>query len=290
MKIKTSVSYRIFTVFNTLLMIIIVCATLYPFLYLVAQSFSSEAAIYGGKVKIIPVEFTIETYKNVISKGDFTNFYGNTVIYAVVGTLVSLFGTSILAYPLSKSHLRLNKIVTPFIVFTMYFSGGLIPNFVLINSLHLRDTIWAVIIPGAISTYYVLLMRSFFAGLPSEIEEAAAVDGLGQYGIFFRIVLPLSKPIIATMLLFYAVAMWSNWFTPFIYLDTKSKWPVALYLRQIVNGAMGTHEVSDDPESSQVAASVKACSMVLMSAPIICIYPFVQRYFVQGMMLGSVKG
>ena len=290
MKVKESVGYRVFQVINTIIMVLVVIATLYPFLYLVAQSLSSESAIYSGRVTIFPVEFTLSTYKSVITQGDFLLYYKNTLVYAVVGTVVSLFGTAILAYPLSKPKLRLNKVLSPFVIFTMYFGGGLIPNFVLVNGLGMRNTIWAIIIPSAISTYYVLLMKSFFQSLPSDLEEAAAVDGLGQYGIFFRIVLPLSKPIMATMTLFYAAGMWSNWFGPFIYLDDKAKWPIALYLRQIIYGATGATEYSSGAEEiAQISANIKSCSMVLMALPIICVYPFIQKYFVQGMMLGSVK-
>lgn len=291
MKIKESFGYKIFNVINIIFMTLVVAVTLYPFLYLLAQSFSSETAIYTGKVSIIPVDFTIQTYKSIIMKGDFLNYYKNTLIYAALGTCISLFGTAILAYPLSKPRLRLNKIITPFVIFTMYFGGGLIPNYVLITGMGMRDSIWAIIVPGAISTYYVLLMRSFFNSLPHELEEAAAVDGMGVYSIFVKICLPLSKPIIATMCLFFVSGIWSNWFSPFIYLDSKSKWPVALYLRQIVNGSSGTTDLSGGlDEASQIAASVKSCSMILMALPIVCVYPFIQKYFVQGMMLGAVKG
>ncbi len=288
---KVSLSYKIFRVINTIIMILVVMVTLYPFLYLIAQSFSSEAAIYSGKVTLYPVGFNIDTYKSIISKGDFLNYYKNTIVYTVSGTVISLFFTAFLAYPLSKDKLRLNKFFTPFIIFTMYFAGGLIPNFVLINALGMRDTIWAILLPGAISTYYVLLMKSFFANLPQELEEAAAIDGMGTFGTFAKIILPLSKPIMATMVLFYAAGIWSNWFAPFIYFDTKDKWPVALYLRQIIYGATATNEISGGlEEASSIAASVKSAAMVLMSLPIICVYPFIQKYFVQGMMLGSVKG
>lgn len=150
---------------------------------------------------------------------------------------------------------------------------------------------WAIIIPGCISTYNVLLMKSFFSSLPEELEEAAAVDGMSTYGIFTKIIIPLSKPILATMFLFYIVGIWNNWFGPFLYLDSKEKWPVALYLRQIIMGATGTTEMgASSDEASQIAANVKSCCMVLTAAPIICIYPFVQKYFVKGMMMGSVKG
>jgi putative aldouronate transport system permease protein len=288
---KVSKSYRVFQVINTIIMIIVVLVTLYPFLFLIAQSFSSEKAIYSGQVTIFPVGFNIDTYRTILQKGDFLNYYKNTIIYAVLGTTISLFTTAILAYPLSKDTLRLNKFFTPFVIFTMYFGGGLIPNFVLINSLGLRNTIWAFLLPGAISTYYVLLMKSFFASLPGELEEAASIDGMGTFGIFVKIILPLSKPIMATMVLFYAAGIWSNWFAPFIYFDTKEMWPVALYLRQIIFGATSVNELSAGLDQAPgIAASVKSASMVLMALPIICIYPFIQKYFVQGMMLGSVKG
>lgn len=288
---KVSKSYRIFQIINVTFMVFVVCATLYPFLYLVAQSFSSEAAIYAGKVTFLPVDFTTKTYEVVFRTSDFFNAYKNTIIYTIAGTLVSVSLSAILAYPLSKPNLLGQRILTPFIVFTMFFTGGLIPNYILINSLGMRNTIWSIIIPGAISTYNVLLMRSFFYSLPNELEEAAAVDGLNTYGIFLKIVLPLSKPILATMVLFYAVGMWNNWFGPFIYLDDKKLHPVALYLRGIVAGATGSTEIgASTEEASQIGANIRSCTMVLTALPIMCVYPFVQRYFVQGMMIGSVKG
>lgn len=291
-KIKESVGYRIFQICNFIIMTVIVFLTLYPFIYLVAQSFSSESAIYAGKVSFFPIDFTTKTYQVILSKPDFFQYYGNTILYSVIGTLISLIGTAILAYPLSKKRLILNKFFTPFIVFTMFFAGGMIPNYILIaQALHMRDTMWAIIIPSCISAYNVLLMKSFFASLPDELEEAAAVDGMSTYGIFLKIVVPLSKPILATMFLFYIVGIWNNWFGPFLYLDTKEKWPVALYLRQIIMGATGTTEIgAASDEASQIAANVRSCCMVLTAAPIICVYPFVQKYFVKGMMIGSVKG
>jgi len=287
-----SLSYRLFRVFNAFVMLLVVLFTLYPFLYLIAQSFSSESAIYAGKVTIFPVEFTAATYKLILSKPDFYLYYWNTLVYSVLGTFIAVMGTAILAYPLSKDKLRLNKFFIPFVLFTMYFSGGLIPNFILISkTLHMRDTMWAIIIPGAISAFNVILMKTFFASIPNEVEEAAKVDGLGGYGIFWRIVLPLSKPILATMTLFCIVGIWNNWFGPALYLQSKEKWPVALYLRQIIDSTVSTAEVGASAETStQIAATIKSAAMVLTSLPIICIYPFVQKYFVQGMMIGSVKG
>ncbi len=287
--IKVSKSYRVFQVANTIFMILISAITLYPFLYLVAQSFSSESAIVQGLVKLWPVEFNVTTYISVITKGDFIRYYGNTIWYSVVGTLASLLFSAMLAYPLSKPELRLNKFFTPFIIFTMYFGGGLIPNYVLMSRLGLKDSTLAFIIPGLIGTYYVLLMKSFFASIPKDLEEAGAIDGLTHFGIFARIVLPLSKPIMATMTLFYIVGYWNNWFNAFLYLDEKSKWPVAYYLRQIINGSTTSNDPGAVADAAQIASNIKSCCMVLTAFPLICIYPFIQKYFVQGMMLGGVK-
>ncbi|TXK76131.1 carbohydrate ABC transporter permease [Paenibacillus sp. N3.4] len=289
---KESTSYRTFEVINGFIMALVVIMTIYPFLYLVAQSFSSEAAVYAGKVTIFPVEFTAQTYQVILSKPDFFRYYGNTIMYAVVGTIISVAATAVMSYPLSKDRLRLNKFFIPFVLFTMYFGGGLIPNYLLIaKTLHMRDSMWAIIIPGAISAFNVILMKTFFASLPNEVEEAATVDGLGIYGIFMRITLPLSKPILATMVLFSMVSIWNNWFGPSLYLESKDKWPVALYMKQIIDSAVSPTEVGANSDSvAQIAATIKSSAMVLTSLPIICIYPFVQKYFVQGMMIGSVKG
>lgn len=289
---KESASYRMFQVFNGFIMAFVVVMTLYPFLYLVAQSFSSEAAVYAGKVTIFPVDFTDQTYRALLSRPEFFKYYGNTILYAIVGTVISVAATAVMSYPLSKDRLRLNKFFIPFVLFTMYFGGGLIPNYILVaKTLHMRDTIWAIIIPGAISAFNVILVKTFFASLPNELEESAKVDGLGVYRIFLRITLPLSKPILATMVLFSMVSIWNNWFGPSLYLESKDKWPVALYLRQIIDSAINPTEAGlSSDATAQIAATIKSTAMVLTSLPIICLYPFVQKYFVQGMMIGSVKG
>lgn len=271
-------------------MIIIVVLTLYPMLYLLAKSFSSEAAIYAGKVTIFPVDFTTNTYQALLSTKDFFVCYKNTIIYTVSATFLSLIFSGMLAYPMSKNKPVIQKIITPMVIFTLFFTGGMIPNYVLINRMGFRDTIWAIILPTAINTYYVLIMRSFFVSLPTELEEAAAVDGLSTYGILLKIILPLSKPIIATMFLFYAVDNWNAWFPAFLYLDSKDKWPVTLFLRQIVEGATSVDTSSVSDEASSISATVRSAAMILTALPIVCIYPFVQKYFVEGMMIGSVKG
>ena len=288
MKIKESTGYRVFKVFNTSLMVIICVAMLYPFLYLVAQSFSSTQAIVAGEVGLLPKDFNVDTYKYVITDGKFIPYYGNTIVYSLIGTASALLFSALLAYPLSKAELYGGKAINKFIIFTMYFGGGMIPNYILMVSLGLRDTVASFILPGMISTYYVILMRSFFLSLPHELEEAGEIDGLNLWGVFWRIALPLSKPIMATMALFYIVQYWNDWFDAFLYLDTTTKWPVAYYLRQLISSASGTN--ADAGDAMQIASNIKSCAMVLTSAPIICIYPFIQKYFVQGMMLGGVKG
>lgn len=290
MKTRSSKGQWAFIVLNTIIMMFVVFVTLYPFVYLVAQSFSNEKAVSAGLVTFFPIGFTNATYKYILRNHDFFRYYGNTIFYSVLGMIISVGGTALLAYPLSKKRLRLNKFLTPFCIFTMFFAGGMIPNYIIIAKwLGLRDTLWAIVLPGAISTFNMLLMKSFFSGLPEELEEAAAIDGMGTYGIFVKIVLPLSKPIIATMCLFYLVGLWNEWFAPFLYLDSKSKWPVALYVRQLVEGANKV-DVTASAEASNVQATLKSAAMVLTSLPVICVYPFVQKYFVQGMTMGAVKG
>lgn len=289
-KIKETTGYLVFKVVNTLIMILVCIATLYPFLYLVAQSFSSEQAIIMGKVSLFPVDFNITTYKSVLEKGDFLRSYKNTLIYVILGTVSSLVLSCCMAYPLSKSELKGSKFLMKFIIFTMYFGGGLIPTYVLMRKLNVVNTIRGFIIPSLLSTYYIILMRSFFQGIPKDLEEAAEIDGLSPIGIFIKVVFPLSMPIIATMILFNAVGYWNNWFNSFLYLDKKEMWPVAYYLRTIISGATTSADPGEvSAEKMQIAANIRSCSMVLMALPIILVYPFVQKYYVQGMMLGGVK-
>ena len=289
-KVKESTGYLVFKIINTIIMVFVCVTTLYPFLYLVAQSFSSEEAIIQGQVSLLPVDFNITTYKSVLGKGDFLRSYKNTLIYVVIGTVSAIVLSCCMAYPLSKSELKGSKFFMKFIIFTMYFGGGLIPTYVLMRKLNVVNTIRGFVLPSLLSTYYIILMRSFFQGIPKDLEEAAEIDGLSPIGIFVKVVFPLSMPIIATMILFNAVGYWNNWFNSFLYLDKKEMWPVAYYLRTIISGATTSADPGEvSAEKMQIASNIRSCSMVLMALPIICIYPFVQKYYVQGMMLGGVK-
>ncbi len=288
---KVSKSYRIFNFFNILFLILVVFVTMFPFLNVVAQSFSSEAYINSGQISIYPKGFNIETYKIVSADKMFWINYRNTVLYTIVGTAISMFVTTIFAYALSKKKLRGKNFFIAFTVFTMFFNGGLIPNYVLIRSLGWLNQIWAVVIPGALSVYNMLIMKAFFENLPDSLEEAAEIDGLSTYGILMKIVLPLSKPILATMVLFYAVGNWNSWFGAFLYFDKKELFPVTVYLRNMIKGATSGNATGgmDSDNAQQVQANIRAVTMVLTVLPILTIYPFVQKYFVSGIMLGSVK-
>ncbi|MEU8153043.1 carbohydrate ABC transporter permease [Micromonospora sp. NPDC048986] len=282
--------YRIFRVVNTIVLLGVVVVTLYPFLNIVARSLSEEAYIIAGKVTIFPRGFDLTAYKLLMSDAMFWTNYRNTVVYTVVATLISIVLTTCYAYVLSKPQLKGRPFLIGVALFTMFFSGGLIPNYVLVTSLGMKNTIWAVVIPNAISVFNLLVMKAFFESLPSELEEAAAVDGLNTYGILLRIVLPLSKAIIATMVLFYAVSFWNSWFTAFLYIDQQDLLPVTVYLRNLIAGATSAESAAADADKVQAAATLQAVTIVLTTLPILAIYPFVQRYFVRGVMLGAVKG
>jgi putative aldouronate transport system permease protein len=192
---------------------------------------------------------------------------------------------------LSKHRLKGRGLLIGIAVFTMFFNGGLIPNYVLVSSLGLRNTLWAIVLPNAINVFNLLVMKAFFESLPTELEEAAAVDGTGTYGTLLRIVLPLSKAVLATMLLFYAVSFWNSWFAGFLYMDRQELFPVTVYLRNLIAGATAGSDNSTASETAlQIAASIQAVTIVLTMLPIMLVYPFIQRYFVSGVMLGAVKG
>jgi putative aldouronate transport system permease protein len=199
--------------------------------------------------------------------------------------------TTCYAYVLSKKHLKGRTFLIWVAVFTMIFSGGLIPQYVLVNSLGLTNSIWAIVLPNAISVFNLLVMKAFFEGLPHELEEAAAIDGLNTYGVLWRVVLPLSKAVIATMVLFYAVSFWNSWFTAFLYLNETELFPVTIYLRNLIAGATGAESAGAGlSDVTQAASNIQSVTIMLTVLPILAVYPFVQRYFVSGVTLGAVKG
>ena len=289
-RIRPSRGYRAFQGVNALILPLVVAATLYPFVNILAQSFSSESAIRQGTVNLVPHGFNVTTYKTVLADSMFWTNYRNTVEYTVLATAISMVLTTCYAYVLSKKQLKGRGLLVGIAVFTMFFNGGLIPNYVLVSQLGMRNTVWAIVLPNAVNVFNLLVMKAFFESLPGELEEAAAVDGLSTYGILWRIVLPLSKAVLATMVLFYAVYFWNSWFPAFLYMDRSELFPVTVYLRNLLSAATDAGSAGAAAGDVQAAAGIQSVTMVLTVLPILFIYPFVQRYFVSGVMLGSVKG
>jgi putative aldouronate transport system permease protein len=290
---KQSRGEVVFGYFNIGIMLFVVAATLLPFVTVVARSLSSETAVISGSVNLWPVDANLRAYERAIAQPQFWTGYRNTVIYVVVTVIVHVLLTAICAYPLSKKHLYGRKLITGFIVFTMFFSGGLIPRYLLVRSLGMINTIWAIVLPTAIQVWHMIIMRTFFQGIPESIEEQARIDGLSPIGVLVRIVAPLSAPIIATISLFVAVFQWNNWFQPMIYFTENSRFPVTLYLRNIVIGAqMAVRQGQRVTEAEAIAPveTLKASTVMLVTVPILAVYPFLQKYFVKGVMIGSLKG
>ena len=288
--IRPGRGYRAFQVVNAIILTVVVIVTLYPFVNIVAQSLSSESYITSGQVNLVPRGFTLSTYRLVTSDSLFWTNYKNTVVYTVASTVISIVLTTCYAYVLSKRDLRGRGVLIGIAVFTMFFSGGLIPNYVLVTSLGLKNTLWAVALPNAINVFNLLVMKAFFESMPPELEEAAATDGLSTYQTLGYIVLPLSKAVVATMTLFYAVSFWNSWFSAFLYMDRQELFPVTVYLRNLLSAATDAGSAGAAAGDVQAAAGIQSVTMVLTVLPILFIYPFVQRYFVSGVMLGSVKG
>jgi putative aldouronate transport system permease protein len=290
--IRRSRGERVFAVVNITVLLIAVAITLFPFVNVIAQSLSSEKYIDYGLVSVWPRGWNFDTYGTVVSDPTFWINYKNTVLYTVVSTAVSMVLSTMFAYAVSRPELKGRKFFIGMALVTMLYSGGLIPTYIVVNKLGLTNTIWAIALPSAISVFNVLVMKSFFENLPGELLEAAAIDGLDTYGTLLRIVLPLSKAVMATMILFYAVANWNSWFPAFLYMDHSNLYPVTVYLRNLIAGATGAQDAgaSADANLTQIGANIKAVTMVLTVLPILFVYPFIQRYFVSGVMLGSVKG
>lgn len=289
-RIDDTRAYKAFQVFNTFALILVVIATLVPFIHVIARSFSTEVAIRTNRVHLLPVDFNLHTYQYVWNNPIFLGSYWNTIRYTVMATLVAMVLTTCYAYVLSKKHIKGRNFLIWVAVFTMFFNGGIVPNFVVINELGLYNTMWAIVLPNAISVFNLLVMKAFFENMPQELEEAAQVDGLNTYGILLRIVLPLSKAVMATMTLFYSVTFWNSWFPALLYLRDPSLQPVTIFLRNLYAGAVGGESLGADAADLQVSANVQAVTIVLISVPILMVYPFLQKYFVRGVMLGAIKG
>lgn len=291
-KRKLSTGDRIFMIVVTLILVLVCLCVIYPIYYMLIVSVSDGYAVTRGEVNLLPKGINFAAYKAILSNKYVPNSYKNTIVYTVSGTLVNLVMTGLCAYPLSRKYFYGRRVFNALIVFTMFFDAGIISQYMVVNSLHMRNTIWALIIPGAISVWYMMIMRTFFEDIPEDLFESARLDGANDLTIFVRVVVPLSKAVMATMVLFYAVGHWNAFLTPLIYLDDRNKLPMQLILRNIVMGAdasvSGSMSISSDVAT--MSMNIKYAAIFITILPILVVYPFVQKYFVKGVMVGSVKG
>lgn len=285
---------RKFTAFDLINMIVllgVMAATLYPFLYMINVSLSSNTFVVRNEVNFWPKGFTLDYYRVVLDDPRIFTGYKNTVIYVVIGTALSLLCSAMGAYSLAR-RMVFRKFFTLMIVFTMMFNGGMIPTFLVVKSLGIMDTLWAMVLPGLVSVWNIMIMRTFFQGIPGEMIESGKVDGLNDIGVFVRLVLPLSKPVLATIGLFYAVALWNNFIFALLYLRDSELFPLQVILRNIViAGQMNNAGITDSTGADRIIdESLRFATIIVGTLPILLVYPFVQKYFVKGAMIGSVKG
>ncbi|GIO40954.1 carbohydrate ABC transporter permease [Paenibacillus apis] len=285
---------RLFDVIVYLIAAVIILIVLYPLLFVVSASFSDPARVLNGEVWLLPKGLTLEAYTNILHNDKIWTGYRNSIVYAVVGTLINIIMTLLAAYPLSRPDLPGRKGLMMIVTLTMFFSGGLIPSYLLVKSLGMVDTMWALIIPGAISTYNLIVMRTYFqSSIPWELQEAAHIDGCSNWRLLISIILPLSKPIIAVMVLFYAVGHWNAFFNALIYIRTEDLYPLQLVLREIlmISQSAGVDGGNVGMEEKiLLSESIKYAVIIVSSLPVLIMYPFVQRHFVKGVMIGSIKG
>ncbi len=286
---------KIFYVLLYVLVTLLLAIIIYPLIYIISSSFSSPAAVASGQVTLLPVKPSLEGYQAVFKNKYVLTGYRNTIFYTALGTFINVAMTMIAAYPLSRPTLPGRKLFMYLFTFTMLFSGGMIPTYLLIRDLKMLDTIWALVIPGAISVYNMMIAKTFLqTSIPNDLYEAAQIDGCSHFRYFFNIVLPLSKAILAVLVLFYAVGHWNSYFNAFLYLQNKKLFPLQIILREILIANTIDTSLVVDPEVAAakqgLAELLKYALIIVSTVPVMCLYPFVQKYFVKGVMIGSVKG
>jgi putative aldouronate transport system permease protein len=291
-RIKRSKGDVAFDTINLLIMLFVCFATLYPLLYVVGRSLMPDAERALRPLAIFPQTVDFEAYKYILGKGSLMfNAYKVTMFRTIVGTFLSLLVEAMFAYVISKKKYPLSKFLTIMIAFTMWFQGGLIPTFLLIRTVHLMNSVWVYIIPSLMSAWYVFIMRNFFQQIPASLEESARIDGANEALVFFKIIIPLSKPVLATIGLFHAVTHWNEWFSAVMYVNDRTKWPAQNILRQILATAMQSEMLDEGVIAiAPPAVSVQMATVVVVTLPILLVYPFIQKYFSKGMMIGSIKG
>ncbi|HBU82384.1 MULTISPECIES: carbohydrate ABC transporter permease [Paenibacillus] len=284
---------RIFTILNYTFLILLVIVTLYPLLYVLFASLSDSAQLLANKGLLWkPVGFSLEAYKSVLANPGIATGFRNTLFILVFGVIVNLFMTALGAYVLSRKNVMWNKVFMFFIVFTMFFGGGLIPLYLVVKGVGLLDTLWSTILPFAISTFNLIIMRTSFMGIPDSLEESAKIDGANHFTILFRIIIPLSMPVIAVMILYYAVDKWNGWFYASVFIKSRELFPLQLVLREILiaNSTESMSAGASAGDRFQIGETIKYATIMVATIPILCIYPFLQRFFVKGVMVGSLKG
>lgn len=294
-KVKTPVDDKIYYVVTGVILFLITMIVLLPLLNVIANSFSEPADVIAGRVKFWPTKFSLRGYKAVFEYKSVMVGYRNSFYYMFLGTFINLVMTMLAAYPLAKQNLPYRNAVMLLFTFTMFFGGGMIPNYLLLRDLKMLNTVWAMVVPGAISTYNMIIMRTFIQNsIPNELAEAAEIDGCNEFFYLVRIVLPLSKAVIAVVALYYAVGHWNTYFNAFLYLNDPEMKPLQLVLREIlILNSINEEQLlmSDENVAQQGMADLLKYSIIIVaSLPVIIMYPFVQRYFVKGVMIGSVKG
>lgn len=292
-KIKESIGDRTFNTVVVILLIIVNILMLYPFIYVLSVSVSDPNSVIRGEVILLPKGFSKFAYEQILTYPLFTKAYLNTIFYASVGTVLTLLMTILAAYPLSMEKLRSRGVISFFYVFTMFFSGGMIPTFLVVKNLHLLDKRMAVIIVAILGAWNVIICRSFLQTIPKSLHESAYIDGANDWTILFRIILPLSKPVLSTIALFSIVGFWNDFFSALLYLNDRNKYPLQMILRNIlINSEMIAKEPGAvrDVSNSTATMSLKTASIVVTIIPVLCVYPFIQKYFVKGVMIGSIKG
>ena len=294
-RISASRDDLVYYIISGFIMSVLLVMALYPMVFVLSASFSSGDAVSSGKVILWPVELNLEGYKTVFRNNDILRAYWNTLLYTAAGTLINVSMALITAYPLSRRDLRGRGFLMLIFTFTMFFSGGMIPSYINISNLHLMNTFWVMVLPGALSVYNMIVTRTFIqTSIPYEMLEAASIDGCNDTKYFFSFVLPLSKAIIAVNTLFSAVNHWNAYFNAMIYLNDRDKFPLQNIMRELL--VLNEMNLSDlvDPEQALLmlnsVAVLKYALIVVATVPILCAYPFAQKYFVKGVMIGSVKG
>lgn len=291
--IKVSASRKVFNIFNYFFLAFLAFTTLYPFIYTLSMSLSTTKAATEMGLHLYPKEISIMAYKMVFNNRDIVTSYGNTLFRTIVGTITGLLVTTMFAYALSRREMPNRKLYTAIVLFTMLFNGGKIPTYLVLKQLGLMNSLWVYILPNLISAYNVIVARSFFQSLPGALHEAANIDGAGEFKIFFKIIIPLSKPIIMTLALWMAVFHWNAWYDAMMYMSDSSKITVQCLLQRIIqenNSELISQGVMNPDAMQYTSETVKAATIIVSILPILAFYPFVQKYFIKGVTLGAVKG